>query len=1382
MDEIEPTRIKKINFGLLGPEDMLRLAVMECRDPFLRHTTDHVQHPALGVDSSGESCVTCTKHVNECFGHYGFIRLEVPVFHVGFLIYIIRILRCICKTCGRLLLPENRVEQYVKRYQNPKGLAFAQRKALFIKVFTEASRVYICPHCQAINGKVCKLRTTSLRIVHQPSAKHLKQLPRGANRHVSQNYGEASHYHASLAGNSNAMVQDLTPDVVRALFCRIPIKDVIALDMHPNARPEHMILTHLHVPPKVVRPTPPPFVAGSVRHDDLTLALNDVLSWCDEIRRHRLRGGTTQKFYELWDILQVSVARLIDDKLPNFPRVVRDKFSGQLKSYVTRLKGKGGRFRNTLCGKRVNFSGRSVISPDPNLEINEVALPVQIAQKLSFPQRVTAQNIHHCRELVRRGPEVYPGANFVIFNATGEKKHLRHARADRSSTAMRIQVGDVVERHIVNGDAIVFNRQPSLHRLSMMCHIARVLPYRTFRFNECVCQPYNADFDGDEMNIHVPQTVEARAEAIALMSSTQNLFSARNGCPIIAPLQDFLTGGFLMTKRDTFLTRAEIAQIAAYFMTECIHFLPIPAVLQPQELWTGKQVIPLLLGSRGSLGYQTGMRRQYGLNFTSTGKFGSSYKDRMFPPKDDHVRFYNNELLSGRLEKNIMGSGDRAKNGYFFHVKKHFGIEFAAACMSRFSRLTSRYLMQRGFSIGIDDVSPNKELSANAKAIVQKGFAQAEELIRTYNAGELPRHTGCTLEETLEKELKRVLSDVRDHCGKQCIDSLPSSNAPLIMAQCGSKGSVVNISQMIVCVGQQIVNERRIDDHFLHRSTPHFAQYSREALARGFVQNSFYSGLKPVEFVFHTMAGREGLVQSSIKTAQTGYLGRRIMKVLEDLTVHYDYTVRNADGCVVQLRYGEDSLDPLKIDPEHTPLDFQREWDMNISSMVDKNQPLDQTAQLVSILQGKIASKKYQMLSRNYVRELVAFCHERFCEPSIQNVSTDAFLRFLESATTRYMSMMCDPGTPCGVITAQSLSEPTTQMTLRTFHFAGVSGMSVTQGVPRIEEIMDARRSISTPFVTIYLKDTHCADAANAMKARIERVRLHEITDSITQTVTVKAISIQIRVRRDIIRNRIGELTLADIALAIVKSQRAPRLGVTSSKITLREEESVIDIAYTDFDVATNIDQSIENIVAYLKDIVVAGIPSCARALIRNTTEGSETPEYEIIVESDDLKSLIALNGVDAMRSRCNHVASVESTLGIEAARSVIISEILAVMKVYALTVDIRHVMLLADAMTSRGKVLGTTNSGLSKDRDSVLKLASFERTQEHIFNAASHSRCDKYLGVSENIMLGMTAKIGTNLFGLLDERRYQSGSHVSTPGNDTLGAFWEKVKTRVRL
>ncbi|KNH06360.1 hypothetical protein XU18_2865 [Perkinsela sp. CCAP 1560/4] len=1359
---------------------MLRLATIECRDPFMRWTKNHVLHPGLGVDKADELCVTCSKNVYNCPGHYGFIRLEKPVFHVGFLLCIVRILRCICKLCGRVLLSDARLNQYAARYRNPRGLAFSQRKALFGKVFNEASRVYICPHCSSINGKVSRIKTGALRIVHQPSAKHLKQLPKGGHCHGRHGFGEASRYHGPLVSQANSMLQELTPEVVHALLSKMPNKDVLVLDMHPESRPEWMILTHIHVPPKVVRPSPPPLTSGGVRHDDLTVLLNDVLVACNELRRHHVRGGTTQKHYELWDTLQISVARLIDDQLPNFPRTVRDKFAGQLTSYVGRLKGKGGRFRNTLSGKRVNFSGRSVISPDPNLSIHEVALPIQIAQRLTFPQHVTGQNIDASRELVRRGPDVYPGANFIISVSTGEKRHLKHNYVSRQEIATRLQIGDVIERHIINGDTIVFNRQPSLHRLSMMCHVARVLPYRTLRFNECVCQPYNADFDGDEMNIHVPQTLEARAEALTLMSATQNLFSARNGCPIIAPLQDFLTGSFLLTKRDLFFSRLEITQIVAYFTSGFQDHLPTPVVIKPQELWTGKQLIQLLVRNPQNFSHRRENRAQNeAATFTFSNKLGSSAAEAFNSVNDDNIHFYNNELLTGRLEKSTMGSGERAKCGYFHHIKKELGLEYAAECMGRLSKLTSRFLMEYGFSIGIDDVAPNADLHDTSRGIVRDGFRKAEELIEMYTKGHLFRRSGCTIEETLEKEIKGVLSEVRDMCGRLCIDSLHPSNAPLIMAKCGSKGSVLNISQMVVCVGQQIVNERRIDDHFSHRCTPHLPQKSREARARGFVENSFYSGLTPLEFVFHTMAGREGLVQSSIKTAQTGYLGRRIMKVLEDLTIQYDYTVRNADGCVVQLRYGEDSLDPLKFDPER--LEYRREWDwfVSVESNIVRNPSEAHLEALVGILHKFQSNPQGCFLTQNFIQSVHTFCHSEFAQRRSVFISCAAFELFLKALNRKYTSFMCEPGTPCGVIAAQSLSEPTTQMTLRTFHFAGVSGMSVTQGVPRIEEIMDARRSISTPFVMLSLKDPRSLQAAKCMKASIERTYLYEVVKSITHVISSECCSIEVKFCPSLLRSRRIDFSVEKMRAAMGKTVRAQRLGLNADKISSLDEYTLV-IAISSPTADADINENVDQIVTLIKGIVVGGIQTCAHALIRNTADKTSDPCYEIIVDTDDYKNLIVLDGVDANHSTCNHVASIEATLGIEAARTVIINEILAVMRVYALTVDVRHVMLLADAMTARGLVLGTTNAGLSKDRDSVLKLASFERTQEHIFNAASKYRCDSYLGISECIMLGLPAKIGTNLFGLLDTRGNKTYAEDITHSSSALGDFWNSVKTKV--
>lgn len=259
---------------------------------------------------------------------------------------------------------------------------------------------------------------------------------------------------------------------------------------------------------------------------------------------------------------------------------------------MQRLKGKQGRFRGNLSGKRVDFSSRTVISPDPNLMIHQVGVPDRVAKILTYPEKVNPANLQKMKQLVRNGIDKHPGANYVQQKGSAFKKYLAYGNRDK--VAQDLKCGDIVERHMIDGDIVLFNRQPSLHKMSIMCHQAKVQPQRTFRFNECACTPYNADFDGDEMNLHLPQTEEARAEALVLMGNQSNLVTPKNGELLIAATQDFITGGYLMTQKDEFLNREQAMQLAACLLAgpdSSIDIdMPRPAILKPRKLWTGKQV------------------------------------------------------------------------------------------------------------------------------------------------------------------------------------------------------------------------------------------------------------------------------------------------------------------------------------------------------------------------------------------------------------------------------------------------------------------------------------------------------------------------------------------------------------------------------------------------------------------------------------------------------------------------------------------------------------------------------------------------------------------------------------------------------------------------
>ena len=658
--------------------------------------------------------------------------------------------------------------------------------------------------------------------------------------------------------------------------------------------------------------------SGSSTEDDLTVKLSEILT-VNNIIRNALSGGKAPVPFlmEDWDYLQLQCAMYLNGA--NVPNVRPEWHSEKrpIRAFAQRLKGKQGRFRGNLSGKRVDFSGRTVISPDPNIGIDEVVVPIHVAKVLTYPQRVFAHNLSNLRQLVLNGPDVWPGANYVEAADTG-KKSLKFG--DRRRVASELKVGDVVERHLSDGDVVLFNRQPSLHKLSIMAHRARVMPGRTFRFNECVCAPYNADFDGDEMNLHLPQTEESRAESLSLLSVLNNLVTPRNGEIVVSATQDFLTGAYLLSHKSVFLTRDQFSRLVAYMSdaNERVE-LPPPAILKPVEMWTGKQVFSLMLRPTS----QSPMT----MNLECGNKRYNTARAKPEPlhmcPDDGFVCFYQSEHLCGVLDKSILGGGSKAS--LFAALLRDHSAEASALAMGRLAKLTARFLTDHGFSIGIQDVQPTPRLTSRegdaARARVH-GVRRQDPAVRE---GKLTPAPGCTPEQTLESEINGLLSKIRDDAGEICKHELHHLNAPLTMATCGSKGSFINISQMIACVGQQSVGGRRMPNGFVHRALPHFPRHSLEPAAKGFVANSFYTGLSPTEFFFHTMGGREGLVDTAVKTAETGYIQRRLMKALEDLTVIYDGSVRNSEQNLVQFRYGDDGLDPVMMEGrDGRPLNFPR--------------------------------------------------------------------------------------------------------------------------------------------------------------------------------------------------------------------------------------------------------------------------------------------------------------------------------------------------------------------------------------------------------------------------------------------------------------------------
>ncbi len=855
-------RISAIKFAMLSPEEIRKMSATKI---ITADTYDDdgfpidmgLMDPHLGVIEPGLRCKTCGKKVDECPGHFGHIDLAMPVIHVGYVKEIKKLLQSTCRSCGRILLTTEQAAEYTKQMDRMEELIGDTLEVAAISAETakDAASRTSCPHCGAVQLKITLDKPTTFR--------------------------EEGH--------------KLTPKEVRERLERVPDGDLVVLGIDPNVcRPEWMVLTALPVPPVTVRPSIT-LESGDRSEDDVTHKLVDVLRINQRLRENRDAGAPQLIVEDLWELLQYHITTYFDNQTSGIPPA-RHRSGRPLKTLVQRLKGKEGRFRSNLSGKRVNFSARTVISPDPMLSINEVGVPVNAARELTVPIRVTDRNLAQAKEMCGRGPKpegaVYaPGVNYVIRS---DGRRIKITDKNAETVAEAIEPGYVVERHLMDGDIVLFNRQPSLHRMSIMAHEVRVMPYKTFRFNLCVCPPYNADFDGDEMNMHALQSEEARAEAKVLMRVQEHILSPRFGGPVIGAIHDHITGSFILTYRESMFTREETIKIL-----EKVGSLDLPKPKKSGgiEYWTGKQLFGLILP------------KDLHMTFKSSICQKCERCKREKCENDAFVVIRDGELKSGTIDEKAIGA---FKGRILDKLSRDYGPDTSREFIDRATKLAIGAITIRGFTTGIDD----EDIPDQAKREIDDAMVQArskvEEHISAYRRGELEQMPGRSLEETLEVEIMKVLGKARDTAGQIAGRHLGLENSAVIMAKCGARGSMLNLSQMAGAIGQQAVRGERLSRGYWNRTLPHFRQGDLGSEARGFIKNSYKSGLSPTEYFFHSMGGREGLVDTAVRTSRSGYMQRRLINALEDLKVMQDGSVRNTAGTIIQYMYGEDGTDPAR--------------------------------------------------------------------------------------------------------------------------------------------------------------------------------------------------------------------------------------------------------------------------------------------------------------------------------------------------------------------------------------------------------------------------------------------------------------------------------------
>ncbi|MHA1350891.1 MAG: DNA-directed RNA polymerase subunit A', partial [Promethearchaeota archaeon] len=688
--------------------------------------------------------------------------------------------------------------------------------------FKQARKSKVCPYCGAKKKKI---------VIEKPTTFYEEEEAKGSRR--------------------------ITPIEILERLKKMTDNDLRILGVSPeNARLEWVIFTVLPIPPVCARPSIT-LDSGIRSEDDLTHKLVDVIRINQRLRENIDAGAPHLIVEDLWELLQYHITTYFDNQVSGIPPA-RHRSGRALRTLTQRLKGKEGRFRSNLSGKRVDFSARSVISPNPFISINDVGVPMAIAKILTIPTNINDWNIEEMKQLVLNGPFHHPGANYII-RSDRRRIDLRYVK-NRKIISEMLAPGYTVERHLADGDLVLFNRQPSLHRMSIMAHEVKIMDGRTFRLNLTVCPPYNADFDGDEMNLHVPQSEEARTEAELLLKVQNHILSPRFGGPILGGIQDFISSVFQFTSLDSVYNRKDALKLL--YMGDVFNTKPefslddiTPIKTDPEPLYSGKQIFSTLFPNDLNIKVKSKFCKKCDVCLEEDCEY------------DAYVVIKNGILITGTIDENSFGA--MQSNSILQRVIKDHGNARGREFLDNATKMLLYVIRQNGMTMGLDEVFVSGEAYEKIQTILKDANDEAKKLIQAYYENDtkvLRRAPGRSMRETLELRIRQGLAEARKMAEETAALHIGDEAHSVIMTKSGARGNILNLGQMSAVVGQQAIRGERINRGYSSRTLPHFRVNDLTPKARGFVESSYRKGLNPEEFFFHAMGGREGLVDTAVRT------------------------------------------------------------------------------------------------------------------------------------------------------------------------------------------------------------------------------------------------------------------------------------------------------------------------------------------------------------------------------------------------------------------------------------------------------------------------------------------------------------------------------------
>ena len=1431
-DNFETGFVNGIQFGIYSPEVIRNKSVVNITCETLYDSNGEPKINGLfdlrmGPIEPHVNCKTCEQTYITCPGHFGHIELPKPVFNLQFESEIVKILRCICIKCSRLLVNKN--DKIIK---NIIALTKGNNKDRFDKIFKLIQqKVKVC-------GDIVKKNES----LYDNGGCGAIQPSKYDSRQFRTNYEIIAEWKDDNDDIPVNISQNINAEIVLAIFKRITEDDALVMGFSPKwCMPAWLIITMLPVVPPSVRPSVRQY--NSQRsEDDLTNKYYEIIKWTkmlkDKLSKNAVVPTETISSYN--GLIQHHVITLFNNDIKGIPQSLT-RGGRPMKTLRQRLAGKEGRIRNNLMGKRVDFSARSVISADANLAIEELGVPYKIAMNLTFPEVVNKININKLYQYVRNGNKVYPGARSVKRVKDGMQYNI----LDKDTSTYTLEYGDTVNRHLINGDIVLFNRQPSLHKMSMMAHKVRVMEGNTFRLNVDVCKPYNADFDGDEMNMHVPQSLQTAVELQYLAAVSKNIISPSSNEPIIGPAQDNLLGLFKLTDDNVYFSHQELMNLLVG-IEKFSGIIPEPDyVTETIVKWTGKQLYSIIL-----------------------------------PPITYTQEFSNKKLKSIVIENGILKKGQIEKNAcskILHYIVNDYGTKEATRYLNDLQKIVSRYLIRSGFSVGISDLIVHKDIKKRNEEFILKGKKEVIELTKKVHLNILA-DISDNLDLIYDGKIAVINKKTVDTITDQIIKPMPLTNRINYIVTSGSKGKADNIQQMMCLLGQQSIDQKRVPLGFSNRSLPHYPRFENGIESRGFISSNFMNGLNPQEYFFHAMAGREGVIDTAVKTANSGYLQRRLVKSMEDLKVAHDFTVRSSNNDIVQFCYGYDGFNSVDLEKQKTKfikidiktlndkyyIDINEKFEYVIKSALVKMKKIENWKKIITDFNKNIETiitefhKIYTKFNKideiniyypvnfnrllltttklfkledasksdlhpieiiNELHELINYCRvggriSLSCEILIWDylspkklirdlkINKLAFTHIITTIKARFKNSLAEGGEMVGPIAAQSIGEQSTQMTLNTFHHAGIGAQSaVTQGVPRLTEILSNTRSLKHNSYEIYLDEENrfnfeSADKIgnnlamttfndilessaiylepnnnynNVLKEDREFLEIYKLFSELDpQPVKLQDNPWLIRLefnRRKIIEKKI---TMEDIQLILKEyypnsslmfmDDNASKL-VFRIRINFEANKANDDIIFMEQIIKDINDISIKGVDGITNVIIPSDDSQLTSIIVKENGSFTEKKEYKIITDGTKtlnqhiLFDILIRKGIDYKRTFSIDPNEMYSIFGIEAARFQIQYQLNKVLGDNGINISPRHLDLLCDKMCQNGDIMSVSRHGIKKENIGPLAKASFEETTDQLLEASLFGAFDNIKGVSSNIMVGQIPNCGTgDSVLLLDE------------------------------